>query len=71
MLKNLKITSCAFTLYLFGLTLMTVSPVDAQNNEIEQLKATAEARYNELERIRKIMRDQGDTTAYDGRGITD
>ena len=33
MLKNLKITSCAFILCLFGLTLMTVTPVLAMDSE--------------------------------------
>ena len=32
MIQKFKITSCAFTLCLFGLTLMTVSPVFAQNS---------------------------------------
>jgi hypothetical protein len=32
MLKKLKITSCAFILCLFGLTLMTVTPVFAEDS---------------------------------------
>jgi hypothetical protein len=44
MLQKFKITSCVFILCLFGLSLMTVSPVYAKNNEIKLRKCMATAK---------------------------